>query len=103
MVVDHKADGWSAYCLKCHGKGWLGKELSLAERLERLSRQKMEDERLSSDVSLPAPANHDIASWPLEARVWLYKAGISNDAIHRYGIYHHAGSARVSTPCTGGY
>ncbi|RQW44699.1 DNA primase [Novosphingobium sp. LASN5T] len=36
--------------------------------------------------------------WPLEARVWLYKAGFNNDDIQRHGFYFAGRIQRVVLP-----
>jgi DNA primase len=39
--------------------------------------------------------NYNIETWPKEARVWLYKAGISNARIRELGWFYHNDSERV--------
>jgi len=49
-------------------------------------------------VALPSPAVTDPQQWPDTARVWLYKAGLSNDDIIRLGAYWHEDTQRVVLP-----
>jgi DNA primase len=47
---------------------------------------------------LPLPAEYEPQAWPLDARVWLYKAGISNVEIKQLGIFWNSRLARVVLP-----
>lgn len=44
------------------------------------------------------PALRNVADWPLDARLWLYRAGLSNADIGRLGVYYHEPSDRVVVP-----
>jgi DNA primase len=44
------------------------------------------------------PAVYDLAEWPLEARVWLFKAGFSHEEIRMFGLYYHPPTRRVVLP-----
>ncbi|QKL73346.1 DNA primase [Ralstonia solanacearum] len=44
------------------------------------------------------PAVYAPQEWPLDAAVWLYKAGISNDDIARLGFYWNPKLSRVVLP-----
>jgi hypothetical protein len=44
------------------------------------------------------PADFNPSNWPLEPRVWLYKAGLSNEAIQGSGFYYHEPTKRVVLP-----
>ncbi|WP_316886398.1 toprim domain-containing protein [Ralstonia thomasii] len=44
------------------------------------------------------PQVHTPQQWPLEAAVWLYKAGLSNDDIARLGFYWCPRLSRVVMP-----
>lgn len=99
MVVDHKQDGWGAFCWRCNEKGWVGKPPeSLTQRLARLQQTRAAEEKVTASLRPPSPTNFDVRSWPLEAKVWLYKAGLSNDRIAECGFYHHADTSRVVLP-----
>ncbi len=99
MLVDHKEQGYSAWCHRCNDKGWHPHPRpSLAERVERLRAGKAEDDAIAADPRPPMPANFDPTTWPLHARVWLYKAGISNDIIVQQGFYYAPRHDRVVLP-----
>lgn len=99
LVVYNNVDSWSAWCWRCHARGWVAKpQPSMAERLQRQRQQEAIDNALRSDVQAPRPANHDFGSWPLAARLWLLKAGLTPQLIGQLGAYYHAGSDRVVLP-----
>lgn len=99
MIVDHKQLGWGAYCWRCNDKGWVGKPPeSLAARLERLRKQHVAEAAVLRDLRPPMPANFEPSTWPLVPRVWLYKAGLSNERIAQCGIYYHEPTKRVVLP-----
>ncbi|ALF01652.1 DNA primase [Caulobacter phage Percy] len=99
LVVDHKRDGWGAYCYRCSGRGWVPKPPeSLAQRIARLGARNAEEAVVRASLDLPTPANNDPRTWPLEARVWLYKVGFSNDDIVNLGFFYHARTKRVVMP-----
>lgn len=101
LKVSHDAEGFRAWCFRCSEAGFIEHPApSLSERLARLEAQRNAEARVSSSVELPAPANVDphAGGWPLAARVWLYKAGLSNDDIMRLGAYWHEPTGRVILP-----
>lgn len=99
MIVEHKPEGWSAYCYRCSDKGWNPKPLpSLAERMARKQAQREAEQAMEHDPRPPYPPVFDVAQWPLKARVWLYKAGLFNDDIKQLGAYFHERSQRVVLP-----
>lgn len=63
-----------------------------------MERTRIAEVRASSTVALPDPRQPDPQQWPLHARVWLYKAGLSNDDIERIGAYYHTPTQRVILP-----
>lgn len=52
----------------------------------------------TASVSLPQPMQPDPQLWPAMARVWLYKAGLSNDDITGLGFYFCDRTQRVVMP-----
>lgn len=99
LVVYNNVDSWTGWCWRCHARGWVPKpQPSMAERLQRQRQQEAIDNALRSDVQAPRPANHDFGSWPLAARLWLLKAGLTPQLIGQLGAYYHAGSDRVVLP-----
>lgn len=96
MVVFHKDEGWSCWCHRCHEPGFVPRPTeSLSEKLERIASRQRKEAEVSSGIMPPMPMNTDVKSWPLAARVWLYKAGFSNADIEQLGIYYHEDTDRV--------
>jgi len=103
LVVSHKPDGWHAFCFRCDDYGWVAKPApSLAERLARRRAQAQQDASIQASLALPAPVNTDVDTWPLPARVWLYRAGIGKPEIAQLGAYWHETSGRVVLPVVQG-
>lgn len=99
LLVQHTDKGWSGWCYRCADKGWVPKPLpSLHERLAIQSAQEAAEAAMERDPTPPQPPTYNIAEWPLEARVWLYKAALTNEDIERLGYYWHAPSKRVVLP-----
>lgn len=98
MYVSNGRQGYSAYCFRCGGKGFVPHQLSLAERIELFAAAGSADEQAKADPRLPEPRLIDPQQWPDEARVWLYKGGFSNDDILNLGFYYHEKMQRVVMP-----
>lgn len=99
MKVEHKPDGYSAYCWRCGESGWIPHPTpSLAERVARLNRERDDDIKARAVLDLPAPRVSNPQEWPAPARVWLYKAGMSNDDIEALGFYWNPRLGRVVMP-----
>jgi len=99
MVVWHDDEGWRAYCHRCGLPGRvLRPKESLSERIAREARRKSIDATAAVSLVPPMPPVVDPRLWPLAARVWLYKAGLSNDEIIQKGFYYHEHTDRVIIP-----
>lgn len=99
LKVDHKEHGWGAWCWRCNDDGWVPHpEESLAQRLARLTAVRAVEAEASRSVALPTPIEPDAALWPREARLWLYKIGMSNDDIREAGYYYCTRLERVVLP-----
>lgn len=96
MTVAHEDTGWRAYCHRCSDTGFEPHpQESLQEKLERLEQQTAVEAYVQEDVRPPRPAEHDVTKWPLHAKVWLYKAGLSNVDIKQIGAFYHETTDRV--------
>lgn len=101
MVVSHKDEGWSGYCHRCGDKPWHPKPMpTLAERVAAKAAHRAAEQAMRYEVAPPMPANFDVPSWPLAARVWLFKAGLFIEDIAKLGAYYHERSKRVVLPVT---
>lgn len=99
LVCGHKATGWDAYCYRCGDNGWVPHPPeSLAQKVARLNKEREHEREAITAPGLPAPMVTDPSDWPLEAKVWLYKAGMSNAAIQEAGFYYHERTRRVVLP-----
>lgn len=99
LHINHKRDGWSAYCHRCGYKRFIPRPAeSPAAKIARLGRMRDAERVVRDDPSLPMPANKEPSTWPLDARVWLYKAGISNAEIAALGFYWNPKLQRVVMP-----
>ncbi|ANU79089.1 hypothetical protein Andromeda_14 [Pseudomonas phage Andromeda] len=99
LVVFHNETKWSAYCHRCGNFPPVFKPLpTLQERVEAAERERQVEQAVAVDTRPPQPAVYDMAEWPLEARVWLFKAGLSHDEVSRSGAYFHPPTRRVVFP-----
>ena len=98
MIVSRNARGISYWCHRCHTNGWIPTERSLAERIAALSEATEWDGTAQQSLELPGPGKFDPQDWPDQPRVWLYKAGFSNDEIRRHGWYWNPRMERVILP-----
>ena len=102
LVVYHNVDSWTAWCWRCHTRGWVPKAVpNMRERLARKAQQQEIDNAISYQVRPPFPASHDLTAWTPAARLWLYKAGLGPPEIARLGAYYHAPTGRVVLPIRG--
>ena len=98
LIVSRNARGISYWCHRCHTKGWIPTERSLAERIAALSEATEWDGTAQQSLELPGPGKFDPQDWPDQPRVWLYRAGFSNDEIRRHGWYWNPRMERVILP-----
>ena len=97
LLISHVDDGVMAHCFRCNDSAFIKDERSLAERIAALAKARAADVEVIRP-ELPEPRERDVQQWPKAARVWLYKAGLSNDAIERLGFYWHPVTQRVVMP-----
>ncbi len=99
LLVTKKREGVSAFCFLCKESMFVpGDALSLSDTVGGMRRVMTQDAAIEKIRALPLPKTFDVSEWPLEARVWLYKAGLSNDDIEQLQIYYHEPSDRVVIP-----
>jgi len=98
LKISRDSKGYNAYCWRCSDNGFLpGPRESLAEKLERLH-EAAKGEAALNGASLPEPRLYAVVEWPIEAKLWFYRAGLSNADIGTIGAYYHAPSRRVVLP-----
>lgn len=72
--------------------------MSLSEKIAKLQEVRKVELEATGALTLPLPAQHDPQLWPTGPRVWLYKAGLSNDDITALGFYWNERLSRVVMP-----
>lgn len=103
LLCDHKKTGWSAYCWRCGEDGWVPHPAeSLAARIKRLTAAKEAEHEAVSSLWLPKPFVTEPAEWPDVARLWLYRAGMSDADIKEQGFYWNPKLERVVMPVVRG-
>ena len=98
LVVSRTERGTSYWCHRCHDKGWIPAERSLADRIAALTEATEWDGTAQQSLELPGPGKMNPQDWPDAPRLWLYKAGFSNDEIRRHGWYWNPRMQRVILP-----
>lgn len=99
LLIEHATDGaLRAYCFRCAESFWVPPpHQSLSERVERAKALRNVDQ-VHRVPDLPMPPVVEPEKWPLYARVWLYKAGLSDNDIQNLDIYYHGATDRVVIP-----
>lgn len=78
LSVGCNEDGWRAHCFRCDYKWFVPRPPeSITEKLARLQKAKDADRWIRKSVSMPIGLTNP-QDWPMHARLWFYKAGISN-------------------------
>ena len=98
LIVSRDQKGVSAFCFRCHKKGYIPAERSLAERIAALSEANEYDGAAQESLELPGPGKLDPEDWPDKPRVWLYQSGFSDTEIRRHGWYWNPRLERVILP-----
>jgi hypothetical protein len=99
LAVFHNDTNYSAYCHRCGPQKRIFKALpTLEERAQKAAQAQEAYDAIAADTRPPQPAVYDLAEWPSEARLWLFKAGFSHEQIQRMGFYWHAPTSRVVVP-----
>lgn len=99
LIVSNGDEGYSAWCFRCNDKGFIPHPApTLAERLARLVQVRSAEDEATASPALPEPRVTDPQLWPDQPRVWLYKAGFSNDDIIALGAYWNPRLSRVVMP-----
>lgn len=100
LIVENKAEGFSAWCYRCSDSGWKPHpQPSLQDRIARLRKVQEAEQTAEATAAPPLPGAEAPSLWPLHARVWLYKAGFNNDSIkNTLGAYYHERLDRVVLP-----
>lgn len=113
LKLSREGNKLKAYCWRCNDWGIHELQESLAERIDRLHRQRAGDSALmalsrSADGEVNPDAGFqggvaDPSEWPVAARLWFAKAGLHSGDIGRLGAVYDPVSQRVILPCGGGF
>lgn len=98
LIVSRTGSTTSAYCFRCGERGFFRASIPLAERLAALAQRRTRDSEAIQSVGIPSGIA-DVQQWPKEPRVWLYRAGFSNDDIQDAGFLWSSSMQRVIMPC----
>lgn len=103
LIISNGDEGYSAWCFRCNDKGFIPHPApTLAERLAKLTQVRVAENTATASLALPEPRVNDPQQWPDTPRVWLYKAGFSNDDIVAIGAYWNPRLSRVVLPVVHG-
>lgn len=94
LAVNNSMKGYSCYCFRCGHQDFVSKGKLTLEELA-LIRQQNELNEQEIKIELPQDFTLDI---PLEGRIWLFKAGISEPLYRSYGIGYSKSWNRVIVP-----
>lgn len=93
-----------------NGKGWhlwdfrekLGevyeRRMTLEEKLAVMKAGQEADNSAAAHMELPLPGMLHPKDWPVEARAWVFKAGLNNDDVQREGFYWNPKMRRLILP-----
>lgn len=99
LIVSKDAGGASAWCFRCSEGGFIKDRLPLAERIARAAARDDADADAKCLVTMP-DGEPDPQAWPRHARLWVYKAGLSNQELMRLGFRYSERMDRVVMPVT---
>ena len=98
-VVNHNHKDYSCYCHACGPVGFERKgELSLAERKHIQELNEAAEQLQSDEIKLPEDTTYEHTEFSREARMWLYKAGLSPSLWRKYRIGYSRKLGRVVLP-----
>ena len=96
MWVYKNKNGYGFYCNKCGEKGF--KHRGIVPLRELVKDKEEGKTEFQKDIALPEDISLDIDDFPLDARLWLYKADIRDYQIEKYGIGYSKYLHRVILP-----
>jgi len=95
MIIEHKAEGYSAYCHRCVDKGWKPHGRRSLEKQLQTYKERNSDIAFTNIIQLPADFSTTIDPAGLR---WLGAGGITNHLIDKYGIGYSDYYGRVILP-----
>lgn len=95
LVINHRNEGYSTFCFRCDRKDWHYKGLLSIAQIEAMKVLNEQAKTYVSKIELPKDFTTDI---PIEGRLWLYKASITESLIKKYKIGYSEELRRVILP-----
>lgn len=93
LLIQHRPEGYSAYCFRCSSKGWESKG---DRSIGQLAQERADREFNSSlRAELPSDYTTDLDG---RSRVWLASGGVCPDRARLYGIGYSAKLGRCVLP-----
>lgn len=93
MLIQHKPEGYSAYCFRCSSKGWESK----GDRSISQLAQERADRAFNSSLRAELPADFTL-DLDGRSRVWLASGGVCPDRARSYGIGYSPSLGRCVLP-----
>lgn len=87
----------SAYCFRCGRRGFHRAAPSLASLKARISNEGHTED---TDGTIREPQNlvRAFQRWPVEARVWINRARVTEEEVEHYGLAYEPNTGRVIIP-----
>lgn len=99
LYIWRKADqSVSAYCHNCGMSGY-SKSKHHTRNIHRLRPKKSSRPVRNLHITLPRDLEKDVKKWPVEARAWVYSAGLTNEEVMNHGLGYSNWHRRVIIPC----
>lgn len=98
LLITRSADKSTAYCFRCGGTGFKAEHESIEAKLARIRNESAADEEVRRSIDLPQPQVFETKDWPLDAKVWFFKMGLSLSMIRELGLYWCPSIGRVVLP-----
>ena len=84
-----------AYCHHCGLSGYYKDRVT---NIHRVMKRPLEESQSAKNLLLPKDVINDATQWPIDARGWLLKYGITDKEIKDYGIVHSPSLDRLLFP-----
>ena len=80
-IVNHSPQGYSYFCFRCDAQEFVGKGKQTLAELARITALNDAAENIHLKIELPHDMSYEI---PLEGRLWLYSAGVTESLWSSY-------------------
>ncbi|WAX24077.1 DNA primase [Xanthomonas phage P4] len=98
LLISREHDKSTAYCFRCGGTGFKREHESIEAKLARIHAEQTSERLVRATVELPEPRVYDTREWPLDAKVWFFKQGLSLRMIGELELYWCPSIGRVVLP-----